>query len=102
MNVLLLVESELVREIKALAENPPQCHFVHHKSCMTWPIIEPGLPLWDVDIWTCAVARPLTYNLVDVPDDGRINNFVIYLHDVLDSLLWNWICERYNGNSDNW
>jgi hypothetical protein len=36
MNVEQSVEWELAGEIKVLAENVPQCHFVHHKSPMTW------------------------------------------------------------------
>jgi hypothetical protein len=27
----------------------PQCHFVHHKSHMTWPGTEPGLPRREAD-----------------------------------------------------
>jgi hypothetical protein len=30
------------REIEILGENVPQCHFVHHKSHMTYPGIESG------------------------------------------------------------
>jgi hypothetical protein len=40
-----LVEWELPGETEILGENLPQCHFVHHRSYMTRPDIEPG-PLW--------------------------------------------------------
>jgi hypothetical protein len=38
---------ELAGETEGLGENLPQCHFVHKKSHMTWPAIEPGPPRWE-------------------------------------------------------
>jgi hypothetical protein len=36
----------LVGEIEVVRENLPQYHFVHHKSYMTWHVLEPGPPRW--------------------------------------------------------
>jgi hypothetical protein len=37
-----LVEWRLEGETEVLGEILPQCQFVHHKSHMTWPGLEPG------------------------------------------------------------
>jgi hypothetical protein len=42
MNVKQLVERKLEKEAKGVGWNVSQCNFVHHKSRMTWPGIEPG------------------------------------------------------------
>jgi hypothetical protein len=43
MNVEQFVEWELAEENEVLGENFPQCHYVHHKSHMTWSETELGL-----------------------------------------------------------
>jgi hypothetical protein len=47
MSVEQSVEWELAGETEVLAENLSQCHFVHHKSHMTWHGLEPERPQWE-------------------------------------------------------
>jgi hypothetical protein len=44
MNVEQLVEWELTEETEVIGENLPQCHYIHHKSYITWPGLEAGPP----------------------------------------------------------
>jgi hypothetical protein len=39
----------LVKETEVLVEKLPQYHFVHHKSHMTLPCLEPEKLLWEAD-----------------------------------------------------
>jgi hypothetical protein len=43
------VEYELTGETEVLGENLPQCHFVHNKTHMTCPGLEPGPPQWEAE-----------------------------------------------------
>jgi hypothetical protein len=47
MNVEQSVEWELAGETEVLGGNLTQRHFVHHKSHMTWPGLEPEPPRWE-------------------------------------------------------
>jgi hypothetical protein len=47
MNVEQSVELELAGETEVLGEIVPHRHFVHHKSHMNRPELEPGPPRWE-------------------------------------------------------
>jgi hypothetical protein len=41
------VEWRLEGEKEVLGKNLPQCHYVHYKSHIAWPGLEPGPPRWE-------------------------------------------------------
>jgi hypothetical protein len=56
MNMENFVESDVAGETEVLGGNLLQRHFVHHKSQITWPRIEPGPSRWEAGFW--AMTRP--------------------------------------------
>jgi hypothetical protein len=42
----------LARTLKYSEEMCPQCRSVRHRSHMTWPGLEPGLPVWEPGDWS--------------------------------------------------
>jgi hypothetical protein len=45
------VEWRFAGETEVLGKKLPQRHFVHHKSHMTRPGLEPGPPRWETSDW---------------------------------------------------
>jgi hypothetical protein len=62
MSVEQSVEWELSVETEVLGEDLPQCHFVHHKSHMTWTGIEHWQPRWEAGDY--GTARLEVYQLL--------------------------------------
>jgi hypothetical protein len=54
-----LVEWRLAGKTEVLGENPPQRHFVHHKSHLTRPRMKPGKPA--TNRLSYGTAKPLHY-----------------------------------------
>jgi hypothetical protein len=59
MNVEQLMEWKLAGETEVLGENPPQYHFVHQKSHLTWPDLT-WPDLWS-NLWPAVEASLLSY-----------------------------------------
>jgi hypothetical protein len=50
MNMAHLVECKLAEETAVLEEYLPQCHFVHHKSYVTYSGIEVGTQRYEAGV----------------------------------------------------
>jgi hypothetical protein len=75
MSVEQSVEWKSAEETEVLEENLSQCHLFHHKSHMTCPGIEPGLPRWEAGVTAWAMARhgsQANVDLMYIPFTGRI------------------------------
>jgi hypothetical protein len=62
MRIENLVEWWLAGETEVLRENLPQCHFVHHKSHMTWPGANRAAVVGSQQLTAWAMAQPLWPN----------------------------------------
>jgi hypothetical protein len=56
-----MVKWELAGETEVLGESPPQCHFVHEKSRITWTGIEAGA--WRLNYGTDSLL--INKNIID-------------------------------------
>jgi hypothetical protein len=65
-------------EAEVLGENPPQGHFVHHKSHLTRPGIEPRPPRWEARTIRCEILKKSLCGFTALVDLGRFFSFLIY------------------------
>jgi hypothetical protein len=86
MSVEQLVEWKLAKETKVLGESLHQYRFVHHKSYMSWPGIEPGWLWWKAGGWLPELwhgqGNTFFWNVINfyqttghyIPDDSTLHN----------------------------
>jgi hypothetical protein len=84
LNVEQSVEWELARETEVPGENLSQCHFLHYKSHITWPGLEPGPP---PELW-----HGLSYGVSNVP----LFVTAVCPPDRLYSIDWQYECELWS------
>jgi hypothetical protein len=68
-----LVKWRLAWETELLGENLPQRHFIHHKSHLTRPGLEPGPPRWEAGDCLSYGAAPSGRFLVLISVRGWVN-----------------------------
>jgi hypothetical protein len=76
MNAEQSLEWELAGETEVLRENLPHCHFVHHKSYMIWPGIEPGPPT--TKRLSYDTVLPVIPSSISFPD--TLSSHSVYFH----------------------